>query len=95
MKDPRSVVKVGDVVKVKVMEVDVPRKRIGLSCRLDDVPGETRRDARSGQRDEARGSGSGRPQSRDARSATQKPRPGQSAPPTNTAMADALRALKR
>lgn len=34
--DPRSVVKAGDVVKVKVMEVDVPRKRIGLSMRLDD-----------------------------------------------------------
>jgi uncharacterized protein len=95
VKDPRTVVKVGDVVKVKVMEVDVPRKRIGLSCRLDDVPGEARKDARGGQRDDARGSGSGRPQSRDTRGATQKPRSGQSAPPANTAMADALRALKR
>jgi uncharacterized protein len=36
VKDPREVVKVGDVIKVKVMEVDVPRKRIGLSMRLDD-----------------------------------------------------------
>lgn len=36
--DPREVVKAGDVVKVKVMEVDVPRKRIGLSMRLDDTP---------------------------------------------------------
>jgi uncharacterized protein len=40
VKDPREVVKAGDVVKVKVMEVDVPRKRIGLSMRLDDEPGE-------------------------------------------------------
>ena len=36
VKDPRQVVKAGDIVKVKVMEVDAPRKRIGLSMRLDD-----------------------------------------------------------
>jgi uncharacterized protein len=42
VKDPRDVVKTGDIVKVKVMEVDVPRKRIGLSMRMDDVPGEKR-----------------------------------------------------
>ncbi len=40
VKDPRDVVKAGDIVKVKVMEVDAPRKRIGLSMRLDDQPGE-------------------------------------------------------
>lgn len=40
VKDPRSVVKAGDIVKVKVMEVDIPRKRIALTMRLDDVPGE-------------------------------------------------------
>ncbi|WP_374352607.1 Tex family protein [Chitinimonas sp.] len=40
VKDPRDVVKAGDVVKVKVMEVDVGRKRIALSMRLDDTPGE-------------------------------------------------------
>ncbi|TVP59693.1 MAG: RNA-binding transcriptional accessory protein [Halomonadaceae bacterium] len=38
VKDPREVVKAGDVVKVKVMAVDIPRKRIGLSMRLDDEP---------------------------------------------------------
>ncbi|WP_158175081.1 Tex family protein [Grimontia hollisae] len=37
--DPRDVVKAGDVVKVKVMEVDLQRKRIGLSMRLSDEPG--------------------------------------------------------
>jgi len=42
VKDPRDVVKAGDIVKVKVMEVDVARKRIGLSMRMDDVPGEKR-----------------------------------------------------
>ena len=36
IKDPHTVVKTGDVVKVKVMEVDVQRKRIALSMRLDD-----------------------------------------------------------
>ncbi|HYH51341.1 MAG TPA: Tex family protein [Acidimicrobiia bacterium] len=36
VKDPREVVKPGDVVKVKVMDVDVPRKRISLTLRLDD-----------------------------------------------------------
>jgi Transcriptional accessory protein len=40
VKDPREVVKAGDIVKAKVMEVDVPRKRIALSLRLDDTPGE-------------------------------------------------------
>ena len=39
VKDPREIVKPGDVVRVKVMEVDVPRKRISLSMRLDDEPG--------------------------------------------------------
>ena len=42
VKDPRDVVKAGDIVKVKVMEVDVARKRIGLSMRLGDEPGEVR-----------------------------------------------------
>ncbi|MDZ7839322.1 MAG: Tex family protein [Gammaproteobacteria bacterium] len=41
VKDPREVVKAGDVVKVKVMQIDVDRKRIGLSMRLDDQPGES------------------------------------------------------
>jgi uncharacterized protein len=36
VKDPHSVVKTGDVVKVKVMEVDLQRKRIALTMRLDD-----------------------------------------------------------
>ena len=35
IKDPHEVVKAGDIVKVKVMEVDLPRKRIALSCKLD------------------------------------------------------------
>ncbi|GLT13130.1 Tex family protein [Vibrio algivorus] len=38
--DPREVVKAGDIVKVKVMEVDIQRKRIALTMRLTDEPGE-------------------------------------------------------
>lgn len=37
IKDPREAVKAGDVVKVKVMEVDIPRKRVGLSMRMSDT----------------------------------------------------------
>jgi uncharacterized protein len=37
IKDPHEVVKAGDVVKVKVLEVDVVRKRIALTMRLDDA----------------------------------------------------------
>lgn len=40
VKDPREVVKAGDIVKVKVMEVDVARKRIAMSMRMSDEPGE-------------------------------------------------------
>ena len=37
VKDPRAVAKPGDIVKVKVLEVDIPRKRIALTMRLDDA----------------------------------------------------------
>jgi uncharacterized protein len=38
--DPHTIVKAGDVVKVKVMEIDVERKRIALSMRLDEAVGD-------------------------------------------------------
>jgi uncharacterized protein len=43
IKDPRDVVKAGDVVKVKVLEVDVKRTRIALTMRMDDQPGQSAR----------------------------------------------------
>jgi uncharacterized protein len=88
VKDPRDAVKAGDIVKVKVMEVDLPRQRIGLSMRLDDEPGQNRG---------GRGDGESRNGARDARGArprenTPKPVPA----PANSAFADALsRAIKR
>ncbi len=57
VKDPHEVVKAGDVVKVRVTEVDVPRKRIGLSMRKDGGG-----DARAGQ-DKP---GAGKPQDHNA-----------------------------
>ncbi|WP_433893937.1 Tex family protein [Streptomyces sp. CA-111067] len=50
--DPREVVKPGDIVRVKVLDVDLPRKRISLTLRLDDEPGAGR-----GQRGGAGGGG--------------------------------------
>jgi len=48
VKDPYEVVKAGDIVKVKVMEVDIPRNRVGLSMRMSDTPGEKTEGSRGG-----------------------------------------------
>ncbi len=64
--DPREVVKAGDIVKVKVMEVDVQRKRIALSMRLNDEPGQDNRPQRSSApRGQQRQSNSGGQRRRD------------------------------
>ena len=47
VKDPREIVKPGTIVRVKVLEVDKPRKRIALTLRLDDKAG-ARQDRREG-----------------------------------------------
>ncbi|MHB0818540.1 Tex family protein [Stutzerimonas stutzeri] len=49
VKDPYEVVKAGDIVKVKVMEVDIPRQRVGLSMRMSDTPGEKTEGPRGGK----------------------------------------------
>ncbi|MCW2256746.1 uncharacterized protein M2263_002837 [Providencia alcalifaciens] len=41
VEDPHKVVKAGDIVKVKVIDVDISRKRIALTMRLDEQPGDT------------------------------------------------------
>ncbi|MCT1413117.1 Tex family protein [Corynebacterium sanguinis] len=48
--DPHEVVRSGQVVKVKVLDVDVERQRIGLSLRLDDTPGSAKPAAKAGKR---------------------------------------------
>ena len=55
--DPHEVVRSGQVVKVKVMEVDVERQRIGLSLRLDDEPGQPAPKRRNGNSGGGRNSG--------------------------------------
>lgn len=64
--DPHEVVRSGQVVKVKVMDVDVSRQRISLSLRLDDEPGQDNKPQRGGRGDsrgDSRG-GQGRGQGR-------------------------------
>ncbi|MGW6744662.1 Tex family protein [Streptomyces sp. NPDC055025] len=92
VKDPREVVKPGDVVKVKVMEVDVPRKRISLTLRLDDEVGAKPERERSG----GTGGGGRPPQQRrgaGGRGGGERGggRQASAPPPANSAMADALR----
>ncbi|MEV4463940.1 Tex family protein [Micromonospora echinofusca] len=58
VKDPREVVKSGDVVRVKVLDVDVPRKRISLTLRLEDDAEAGRGEPQGGGRRE-RGGGQG------------------------------------
>lgn len=73
--------KAGDVVKVKVLEVDAARKRIALTMRLDDEPGSA---AKSNRPSETRH------QERRDRKLQRNERA-----PTNSAMADAFAKLKR
>ncbi|WP_405063578.1 RNA-binding transcriptional accessory protein [Kribbella sp. NBC_01505] len=58
VKDPSEVVKVGDIVTVKVLEVDIPRQRISLTLRLDDEVGGARTSG-PGQRENRGGGGGG------------------------------------
>jgi uncharacterized protein len=86
VKDPHTVVKAGQVVTVKVLEVDEKRKRIALTMRLSDEAPKTAPGAKTEQR-------SNRPSA--PRSSEKRPQEDRrSAPPMNNAMADALRKLK-
>ncbi|WP_096786543.1 Tex family protein [Rhodobacter sp. CZR27] len=83
VKDPHEVVKAGDVVKVRVVEVDVPRKRIGLTMRKDSA--------------DARAQATERRSAEPPRKGT-KPLPRQAAPRESGAsnpFADALKGLRR
>ncbi|WDS35308.1 Tex family protein [Pseudoxanthomonas sp.] len=83
VKDPRDVVKAGDIVKVKVLEVDVARKRIALTRRMDDVPGA----ATSGPRED-RGARNNDRGGRPGGNAMRPPKP--TAPPADNALAAAF-----
>ena len=95
VKDPHEVVKAGDVVKVRVTEVDIKRKRIGLSMRKDAGAGQGRgaeRPDRAGQ--------SQKPQGRKPQGGGRSGPKGKSGAPETggalgAALADALKAKKR
>ncbi|QQN76390.1 Tex family protein [Streptomyces sp. XC 2026] len=99
--DPREVVKPGDIVRVKVLDVDVKRQRISLTLRLDeerpsgggraerDGAGAPRQRDRRGGQGEQRGGRGGRQGGAGARQGRGAAAP--AAPPANGAMADALR----
>lgn len=82
VKDPHDVVKAGQVVKVKVLEVDLPRQRISLTMRMSDEVGKSSK----GQRDAgpARGAPLSRQQARH-----------NAPPPAGNAMAAAFARLKK
>ena len=88
VKDPHTVVKAGQVVKVKVLEVDEKRKRIALTMRLsDEAPKST-----PGAKSEPRVNRPGTTRSTEARKPQEDRR---SAPPINNAMAAAFGKLKK
>ncbi|MFF3459113.1 Tex family protein [Streptomyces sp. NPDC002730] len=97
VKDPRDVVKSGDVVKVKVIDIDIPRKRIALTLRLED---EAAPKAGGGPKQRERGERGGRPPQQRRQQGGQGGQGGrggdrggdrQAPAPANSAMADALR----
>jgi len=61
IKDPREVVKPGDIVKVKVLDVEVARKRIALTLRLDDETAKSGRPAEAASRGGSSASKSSQP----------------------------------
>jgi len=99
VRDPHDVVKSGDVVMVKVLDVDVPRKRISLTLRLDDevtpgAPMESGGQPRGGQSRGGQGRG-GQSRGNQGRggqgSAGGGNRPRRDEAPATGAMAEALR----
>ncbi|MEU9529566.1 Tex family protein [[Kitasatospora] papulosa] len=107
VKDPRDVVKPGDIVKVKVMDVDIPRKRVSLTLRLDDEATAGQGGGQGPKRERNTQGGGERPprqrQGQDNRQGGAGQRrdrrgggggtgaPRPAAAPANSAMADALR----
>src|SRR5262249_6122878 len=85
VKDPRAVAKPGDIVRVKVLEVDKARKRIALTLRLDDEVGARAERTNAPRKDD------GRAQSRAPAGSAAPAREAQGNNQGNGALADALR----
>ena len=88
VQDPRDVVKAGDVVKVKVLEVDVPRKRIALTMRLNDEAGAEKRGRQLENNSSPRSPNNNR-------GSLKNGKPQRERAPQNSAMADAFAKLKK
>jgi uncharacterized protein len=96
VRDPRDVVKPGDIVRVKVLDIDIPRKRISLTLRIDD---ETAAGPRTTSPRRDKGQPVGQPErgravegGPDRRGAARgRDERGRASGPADTAMADALR----
>ncbi|MER7132316.1 Tex family protein [Streptosporangium saharense] len=89
VKDPREVVKPGDIVRVKVLDVDIPRKRVSLTLRLDDEPAKGGSRGQGGDRQRG-GRDNNRESGREGGGRQRQERGGQRNAPSG-AMADALR----
>ena len=87
VKDPREIVKPGDIVRVKVLDVDKPRKRIALTLRLDDEVGRAPLGAGAGR---AAATNAG-PTAARQNDRPRTPPPGRNEPASGGALADALR----
>lgn len=87
VKDPHSVVKAGQIVKVKVLEVDEKRKRIALTMRLADAAGQAAGKPEAAQREQRGNRGRGKP-------AGGKPNRAPASAPMGGAMAAAFSKLK-
>jgi uncharacterized protein len=74
IKDPREVAKAGDIVKVKVMAIDAPRKRVGLSMRLTDSASDDSVRSKGGEAGRGKGGGKAAPGGRRS-SGNEKPKP--------------------
>lgn len=96
--DPRAVVKAGDIVTVKVVEVDKERKRIGLSMKLEEkaapVPGKVSKPQQIKKTSEFKKAEFKKPDHKKKTETAKKPEPVKKTV-FNTAMADALSKLKR
>lgn len=94
--DPHTVVKAGDVVKVKVMEVDVERRRIGLSMRLDEAIDQSKTQTRAPAQGKHQAN---KPNQQHKSAQHQSGRPAPKSAPVNAAMgnafADAFAKLKK
>lgn len=95
VKDPRDVVRVGQTVKVRVQDVDVPRKRIALTMRLNDDAGTSRRTGPNDGRPDQTSTRSRKPRAHSGAQRDSAHTRRKETDPASSAMAAAFAKLKR